>query len=136
LPTFLTFFYFVGGSQLPQQILWNKFPICCAYFTPNAPGLRTIQFLFLLAQPFFAAVSTISTFSFARAMEKAVVPSEEGSSLIIPIYRQNMTDNAQAANDDMQSKEKKLDLIKDYFFDKKKVQLFFTLEFHAAVRGE
>jgi hypothetical protein len=24
---------------------------------------------------------------------------------------------------------------KDYFFDKKKVQLFFTLEFHAAVRG-
>jgi AP-3 complex subunit beta len=25
---------------------------------------------------------------------------------------------------------------KDYFFDKKKVQLFFTLEFHAAVRGE
>jgi hypothetical protein len=27
-------------------------------------------------------------------------------------------------------------LFKDYFFDKKKVQLFFTLEFHAAVRGE
>jgi hypothetical protein len=26
--------------------------------------------------------------------------------------------------------------ITDYFFDKKKVQLFFTLEFHAAVRGE
>jgi hypothetical protein len=25
---------------------------------------------------------------------------------------------------------------KDYFFDKKKVQLFFTFEFHAAVRGE
>jgi hypothetical protein len=25
---------------------------------------------------------------------------------------------------------------KDYFFDKKKVQLFFTLEFHAVVRGE
>jgi hypothetical protein len=25
---------------------------------------------------------------------------------------------------------------KDYFFDKKKVQLFFTLKFHAAVRGE
>jgi hypothetical protein len=25
---------------------------------------------------------------------------------------------------------------KDYFFDKKKVQLFFILEFHAAVRGE
>jgi hypothetical protein len=25
---------------------------------------------------------------------------------------------------------------KDYFFDKKKVQLCFTLEFHAAVRGE
>jgi hypothetical protein len=25
---------------------------------------------------------------------------------------------------------------KDYFFDKKKVRLFFTLEFHAAVRGE
>jgi hypothetical protein len=25
---------------------------------------------------------------------------------------------------------------KDYFFDKEKVQLFFTLEFHAAVRGE
>jgi hypothetical protein len=24
----------------------------------------------------------------------------------------------------------------DYFFDKKKGQLFFTLEFHAAVRGE
>jgi hypothetical protein len=47
-----------------------------------------------------------------------------------------MTDNAQAANDDMQSKEKKLDLIKDYFFDKKKVQIFFTLEFHAAVWGE
>jgi hypothetical protein len=26
--------------------------------------------------------------------------------------------------------------VKDYFFDKKKVQLFFTLEFHAAQRGE
>jgi hypothetical protein len=26
--------------------------------------------------------------------------------------------------------------IKDYFFDKKKVQLFFTLEFHATVRSE
>jgi hypothetical protein len=27
--------YFDGGSQLPQQILWNKFHIRCAYFTPN-----------------------------------------------------------------------------------------------------
>jgi hypothetical protein len=29
------FIYFDGGSQLPQQILWNKFHIRCAYFTPN-----------------------------------------------------------------------------------------------------
>jgi hypothetical protein len=27
--------YFDVGSQLPQQILWNKFHIRCAYFTPN-----------------------------------------------------------------------------------------------------
>jgi hypothetical protein len=27
--------YFDGGSQLPQQILWKKFHIRCAYFTPN-----------------------------------------------------------------------------------------------------
>jgi hypothetical protein len=27
--------YFDGGSKLPQQILWNKFHIRCAYFTPN-----------------------------------------------------------------------------------------------------
>jgi hypothetical protein len=27
--------YFDGGSQLPQQILWNKFHIRCAYSTPN-----------------------------------------------------------------------------------------------------
>jgi hypothetical protein len=27
--------YFDGGSQLPQQILWNTFHIRCAYFTPN-----------------------------------------------------------------------------------------------------
>jgi hypothetical protein len=27
--------YFDGGSQLPQQILMNKFHIRCAYFTPN-----------------------------------------------------------------------------------------------------
>jgi hypothetical protein len=48
LPTFLTFFYCDGGShilrkrslcgsQLPQQIWWNKFYIRCAYFTPNCP---------------------------------------------------------------------------------------------------
>jgi hypothetical protein len=29
------FLYFDSGSQLPQQILWNKFHIRCAYFTPN-----------------------------------------------------------------------------------------------------
>jgi hypothetical protein len=29
------FLYFDGGSQLPQQILWSKFHIRCAYFTPN-----------------------------------------------------------------------------------------------------
>jgi hypothetical protein len=29
---FLTFFY--CASQFRQQILWNKFYICCAYFTP------------------------------------------------------------------------------------------------------
>jgi hypothetical protein len=52
---------------LPQQILWNKFHIRCAYFTPNctwslnysvlvslplylvATGLQAIQFLFILA---------------------------------------------------------------------------------------
>jgi hypothetical protein len=27
--------YFDGGSQLLQQILWNKFHIRCAFFTPN-----------------------------------------------------------------------------------------------------
>jgi hypothetical protein len=26
---------FDGGSQLSQQISWNKFHIRCAYFTPN-----------------------------------------------------------------------------------------------------
>jgi hypothetical protein len=38
LTAFANFFYFFcfdGGSQLPQQILWNKFHIRCAYFTPN-----------------------------------------------------------------------------------------------------
>jgi hypothetical protein len=29
------FLFFDGGSQLQQQILWNKFNIHCAYFTPN-----------------------------------------------------------------------------------------------------
>jgi hypothetical protein len=29
------YYYHDGGSQLPQQILWNKFHIRCAYFTPN-----------------------------------------------------------------------------------------------------
>jgi hypothetical protein len=29
------FYYFDGGGQLPQQILWNKFHIRCAFFTPN-----------------------------------------------------------------------------------------------------
>jgi hypothetical protein len=32
---FFDFFYFDGGSQLPQQILWKKFHIRCAYFSPN-----------------------------------------------------------------------------------------------------
>jgi uncharacterized protein YybS (DUF2232 family) len=32
---FFDFFYFDGGSQLPQQILWNKFHIRCAYFSPS-----------------------------------------------------------------------------------------------------
>jgi hypothetical protein len=38
LTTFANFFdlfYFDGGSQLPQQILWNKFHIRCAYFSSN-----------------------------------------------------------------------------------------------------
>jgi hypothetical protein len=33
IDNFFDFFY--AGSQLWQQILWNKFNIRCAYFTPN-----------------------------------------------------------------------------------------------------
>jgi hypothetical protein len=36
LTIFVTiFFHFCGGSQLWKQILWIKFHIRCAYFTPN-----------------------------------------------------------------------------------------------------
>jgi hypothetical protein len=48
LPTFLTFFYFYGCSQLPQQILWNKFHIRCAYFTPNCTWSPNYSVLVLI----------------------------------------------------------------------------------------
>jgi hypothetical protein len=53
LATFLTTFFFYyyhfdGGSQLLQQILWNKFHIRCAYFTTNctwSPNYSVLVFL-------------------------------------------------------------------------------------------
>jgi hypothetical protein len=56
LTTFLTtsfnffdFFYFDGGSQLPQKILWNKFHIRCASFTPNCTWSPNYSVLVLFA---------------------------------------------------------------------------------------
>jgi hypothetical protein len=51
----LTFFYFVGGSQFLQQILWNKFQIRCAYFTPNCTWSPNYSVLVLSATAFPAA---------------------------------------------------------------------------------
>jgi hypothetical protein len=58
------------------------------------------------------------TYKRLNAKHHLVVPSEE----VLPYYKPSSAPMHGAD--------------KDYFFDKKKVQLFFTLEFHAAVRGE
>jgi hypothetical protein len=47
--------YFDGGSQLPQQILWNKFHIRCAYFTPNCTWSLNYSVLVSDSGPQFAA---------------------------------------------------------------------------------
>jgi hypothetical protein len=43
--------YFDGGSQLPQQIFWNKFHIRCAYFTPNCTWSLNYSVLVLYCYP-------------------------------------------------------------------------------------
>jgi hypothetical protein len=56
-----TFFYFDCASQLWQQILWNKYYIRCAYFTPNCTW--SLNYSVLVNYLFFTRCNVVGTWS-------------------------------------------------------------------------
>jgi hypothetical protein len=48
--------FFDCASELWQQILWNKFGICCAYFTPNCTWSPNYSVLVLKSFDYFFGI--------------------------------------------------------------------------------
>jgi hypothetical protein len=80
LTIFVTFFFhFCGGSQLWKQILWIKFHIHCAYFTPNRTCSPNYSVLVLQKDAVVIEKSPNHKYHFARNTLYANVLSRTNS---------------------------------------------------------
>jgi hypothetical protein len=86
------FLYFDGCSQLPQQILWNKFHIRCAYFTPNCTW--SLNYSVLVYKSHLVVLSgNLKKCSFQSAIKSPIFPLESSTNFFYkPKYLKDNTE--------------------------------------------